>query len=346
MDIDRLLHLLIKKEEGAITMAEQTELAVLLKEHSNNEPARQLVEELFNADIVFEPFNTNEKIEASVHRLNQRMSQKPVLTLHHRKWLRAIAIAASILLLAGAYALYQFKETNQARHIVKTSKMSKSNMVLPDGTKVWLNADTKISYSLGNNGREVELDGEAYFDVVKDKNHPFIVHTKAIDIKVLGTAFNVRAYSKEHNTQATLLRGSIEVLLKKKNNERLFLSPNEKIVIRNDLDTTPVRVTDNAGKSISEMELVKIEPNPVDLGFLETQWLKPYISFDQQKLQDIIPMLENWYNVKITVHTPALLQRRFSARIENESLEEILESFRLASNLRYTINNNNVTLYK
>lgn len=224
--------------------------------------------------------------------------------------------------------------------------MSKSNMVLPDGTKVWLNADTKISYSLRNNGREVELDGEAYFDVVKDKNHPFIVHTKAIDIKVLGTAFNVRAYSKEHNTQATLLHGSIEVLLKKKNNEKLFLSPNEKIVIRNDLDTTPVRVTDNAGKSISEMELVKIEPNPVDSGFLETQWLKPYISFDQQELQDIIPMLENWYNVKITVHTPALLQRRFSARIENESLEEILESFRLASNLRYTINNNNVTLYK
>lgn len=345
MDIDRLLHLLIKKEEGAITMAEQAELAVLLKAHSNNESIRQLVEELFNADIVFESFNTHEKIEASVQQLNQRMNKKPVLTLRYRKWRWAIGVAASLLLLAGAYRLYQFKDTNTVSPIVKTTKMSKSNMILPDGTRVWLNADTKISYSFENNKREVELDGEAYFDVVKDKKHPFIVHTKAIDIKVLGTAFNVRAYTKEHNTQATLLRGSIEVLLKKKNNEKLFLKPNEKIIVKNDLDSV-VKEADGVNTSATEVELIKIKPGPVDSNLLETQWMKPFISFDQQKLEDIIPMLENWYNVKITVTAPGLLQRRFSGHIEHESLEEILESFRLASNLHYTINNKNITLYK
>src|SRR5205085_10891901 len=89
-----------------------------------------------------------------------------------------------------------------AQNTVMTKPGSKSKLQLPDGTQVWLNSDSKITYGESFMGatREVQLSGEAYFDVVKDKEHPFIIHTQSIDLKVLGTAFNVRSYANEKNT--------------------------------------------------------------------------------------------------------------------------------------------------
>src|SRR4029078_631833 len=100
---------------------------------------------------------------------------------------------------------------------VSTKRGSKSKVQLPDGTQVWLNADSRIAYNekFQGNLREVTLEGEAYFDVVRDEKRPFVIHTAAIDIKVLGTAFNVRSYANEKNTETSLIRGSIEVTLVK-----------------------------------------------------------------------------------------------------------------------------------
>src|SRR5439155_8152 len=106
-------------------------------------------------------------------------------------------------------------------------------MVLPDGTQVWLNAESRITYSntFNKSLREVNLEGEAYFDVTHDAAHPFIVHTSSIAIKVLGTAFTVKSYASDKTIEATLLRGSIEVV---KNNDpsapKVILRPHEKLV--------------------------------------------------------------------------------------------------------------------
>ena len=96
-----------------------------------------------------------------------------------------------------------------AQNTVSTRKGSKSNVQLPDGTMAWLNADSKLIYDENFRGdfREVSLEGEAYFDVVKDKTKPFIIHTKAIDIRVLGTAFNVRAYETEKEYGNFIVQG-------------------------------------------------------------------------------------------------------------------------------------------
>ncbi len=117
-----------------------------------------------------------------------------------------------------------------ADNVVATRKGSKTNLVLPDGTKVWVNADSRLSYgkNFGNQLREVYLEGEAYFDVAEDKRKPFIVHTNNIDVKVLGTAFNVRAYGNEVNTQTTLLRGSVEVMLKKTTTGKFYWFPTKR----------------------------------------------------------------------------------------------------------------------
>jgi transmembrane sensor len=118
---------------------------------------------------------------------------------------------------------------------VGTKKGSKSHIVLPDGTNVWLNADSKIIYPGNFQGetREVSLVGEAFFDVVKNVNKPFIIHTGTMDVKVLGTAFNVRSYPGEMTTEASLLRGLIEVTLNGTEKKKILLKPNEKLTVLN-----------------------------------------------------------------------------------------------------------------
>src|ERR1700722_5620570 len=118
---------------------------------------------------------------------------------------------------------------------ISTHNGSKTNVVLPDGTTVKLNAGSKLTYdkNYGNTTREVNLTGEAFFEVVKNKEKPFIIHTKKIDIKVLGTIFNVKSYPDE-KTETSLVRGSIEVTFKDKSSEKIILKPNEKLIVADD----------------------------------------------------------------------------------------------------------------
>ena len=119
---------------------------------------------------------------------------------------------------------------------ISTRYGSRTKLLLPDSTQVWLNSGSKLSYNktYGNGTREVTLSGEAYFDVVKNPAHPFIIHTVNIDIKVLGTAFNVKSFPGEKNTETSLIRGSIEVTFKNRPSEKIILKPNEKLITANE----------------------------------------------------------------------------------------------------------------
>src|SRR5690606_10988350 len=117
---------------------------------------------------------------------------------------------------------------------IMTQKGVRKQLILPDGTEVWLNADSKLSYDNSMNDsdiRSVNLEGEAFFDVVKDVHRPFYIVTKEISIKVLGTAFNVKAYPEENKTETSLLRGSIELVVNERPKEKFMLKPNEKLAV-------------------------------------------------------------------------------------------------------------------
>ena len=119
---------------------------------------------------------------------------------------------------------------------INTAEGSRTHLTLPDGTKVWLNAGSHLSYGKTYNAatREVNLTGEAFFDVARNSQKPFLIHTARIDIQVLGTSFNVKSYPTDRTTEATLIRGSIEVSIKDRPSEKIILRPNEKLVIAND----------------------------------------------------------------------------------------------------------------
>lgn len=174
-------------------------------------------------------------------------------------------------------------------------------LILADGTIAWLNADSELTYPVNftGNSREVQLKGEAYFDVAKDSLHPFIVRTDQFDIRVTGTQFNVRTYPNEVPS-ATLAEGSIQLL---QDRQIVTLIPSQQASLING----------------------KIEVKKVDL---ETaiSWRYNIFSFTEESLEIIMNELSRWYNVSVFYQNPELQNLHFTAWFRrNSTLQEIID---------------------
>lgn len=349
MSNDRLIYLLTQKKSGGITLDEQLELSDFLKEDEDIAVVIKSIDELFDSSLQYSKSVSKEDINKALLLLHERMydtvAEVPVTTKSKYGQMKYWLVAASLILMLGAgiFYLQRTEDPLKSNNVITTQKGSKTDLVLPDGTKVWVNADTRLSYNknFGNKTREVVLTGEAFFDVTKDKDRPFIVHTAAMDVKVLGTAFNVRAYKNEANEQATLIRGLVEVVLKNKENEKIVLAPNEKLIITNkitmSLKTKPTVMQ-------AETPLIKKSTTKKDSLTNEIQWMQNRIVFDQERLETIIPVLERWYNVKIEQHITNS-QRLYSGIFENDSIDDVLEALKIAGGFRYTIQKEKIIIY-
>lgn len=203
----------------------------------------------------------------------------------------------------------------------------KSVLFLRDGTKVWLNAASRISYAknfTGHDTRDVYLEGEAFFDVAHDEDRPFIVHTSSIRIKVLGTSFNVKSYSEEKTIETTLIRGKVRIEQSDATGSRIGdveLKPNQQAVFIKEskiLNITEV-VADNSGS-----------------------WRRERLVFDEALISDVILQMERWFNIKIHFEDKASMDCRLTASIENESLEDVLKLMAASHNISYRISGTNV----
>lgn len=350
MHNDRLIYLLIKKQSGEITLEEQLELSDLTKNKEDNGLFVDSMNEVLSSSLTYSSETKSSSVNKALDKVRARIKTTepgPVVE-KHRSVRTYFAVAASVILVLGCaffYWMHTSEQTKRTHNIVVTKKGSKTNLVLPDGTKVWVNADSRLSYDkdFGNSMREVYLTGEAYFDVIKDKKRPFIVHTNNIDVKVLGTAFNVRAYGDEQNTQTTLLRGSIEVFLKNNKNKTLLLAPNEKMIVRN-------AAVQNARKefpevSLPEIELLKLPAGNTDSLSVETEWTQNRLAFEQETLTDIVPVLERWYNITIELKKRQDAGVLYRGKFENDSLEDVLESLKMIGNFNYRIQKDKVVIY-
>ncbi|HXL57861.1 MAG TPA: FecR family protein [Chitinophagaceae bacterium] len=258
------------------------------------------------------------------------------------------SVAASLLIL---WIIFYATASNQknykriAENTITTKPGSKSNIQLPDGTQVWLNADSKLTYYENFLGkfREVQLTGEAYFDVTKDKDHPFIIHTKTMDIKVLGTAFNVRSYANEKITETALFRGSVEITLRNNADKKIILKPNEKITIHN-TGVAPVSQKSLKEKDESLIIISPLHTASKDSGSIETLWIKDKLAFDDEPLEQVALKIERWYDIKVTITDDALKQGGYSGVFDNESLAEVMEALHLTGNFNYTIKKKEVII--
>jgi ferric-dicitrate binding protein FerR (iron transport regulator) len=219
---------------------------------------------------------------------------------------------------------------------------SRSEVLLPDGTKVRLNAGSSLDYPKQFNGktREVKLIGEAYFDVAKDSAKPFFVHTKAFTIKVTGTVFNVRAYSDEDSAVASLIHGSVEVQFDKNKDNIIMLRPNEKLTVA----MPAVRPDENKNaipENHSKEEKIYVKRGAIttmnDSTIAETAWVQNKLAFKNISFEKIAASLEKWFGADIRFKTEGKKLLNLTGTFEGESLEEVLRAFQLTgTHFRYS----------
>lgn len=193
-------------------------------------------------------------------------------------------------------------------------------MVLPDGTKVWVNSASELSYPLafGKSIRQIKLRGEAYFEVAHEKNRPFIVRTAHGDIKVLGTAFNLTAYNSS-SSNVTLINGSIQLTNKNKTTKQLI--PGQKAEF------------DGSDMRISQANIEK-----------ETAWQQGYFYFEHDKIQDIMEQLARWYDIKV-IYQGQITKKTFGGSISRSvSLAEALELIKRGAGVEFVIDQKTVTV--
>lgn len=215
----------------------------------------------------------------------------------------------------------------QAFNTIETPKGGMWQVKLPDGSAVWLNAASSLTYPLAfSNGknRMVELKGEAYFEIAKDPLHPFVVKTSKQDVQVLGTHFNINSYSDEMTVKTTLLEGSVLVSPNQGIAEPLVLKPGEQAVL-----TT-------AGIDVREVDT----DEAID-------WKNGYFMFNNEKQESIMRKIARWYNVKVTyadAEARAVTYYGSISRFENVS--KVLRKFEQTGEVRFEINNDQITVYK
>jgi transmembrane sensor len=235
-----------------------------------------------------------------------------------------IKVAAVILLSIGvSFVIYNMGTTELDS--VKTQD-NRSFTVLQDGTQIWLNKYSTISYNqdFGKHKRELTLTGEAYFDVVKNEKVPLFIHARGIDIEVKGTAFNVNAYQENHEIQVALIRGLIQVTNNHNQAQKVLLYPNQKLIFSNE-----------ANAKSNFMILPLATPQLVRL----TKWTSDTLVFKKQKLKDLAIQLEKKYELNIEIQSEQLKERRFSGTFTTETIQQALEALKQSYPLNYTISN-------
>ena len=256
-----------------------------------------------------------------------------------------VGIAASII----GFAFFVYlnittpKQIKNALNEVATKKGSKSFIKLPDGTQVWLNADSKLTFkeNFGDKTREVSLNGEAFFDVFHDVEHPFIIHTGKVDVKVLGTAFNIKNYAQDKTMEATLVRGKIEVTLTDRPDEKIIIHPQEKIIVAKESNSPSII----KAKSIATVNNVILTTATFkDSIMAETSWVKDKMVFVNQPLEKIAEEIERKFAVTIIFKTAAVKQYRYTGVFERESVNEIFHIIQLSRKIIYSINDKTITI--
>jgi len=242
---------------------------------------------------------------------------------------------------------------------ITTRAGEKSQITLPDGSQIWVNACTKLKYPSNMTAANIEffLDGEAYFDLKKIPNRKITVHTSQLNIKVLGTAFNLKAYKEEKVIETTLVRGQIAIENNDGNTTRgnqVMLEPNQTAVFFKDdkgkkikLVESRIAKTDNSAdltpfvqKQQSNIVVVeKINPET------PTSWKDGKLSFTREHFERLAILMERWFNKKIEIKGEKLRNVRFSGTFDKETIEQALDALSYPVPFKYTIRKDSVFIY-
>jgi ferric-dicitrate binding protein FerR (iron transport regulator) len=292
----------------------------------------------------------------SAHNKEERLSAifaqgQPQLPSAKRFPLKSWAIAAAVFGIAVTVGYSFFAHHNKESQLVTWTNVStkpgaRYKVVLPDSTVVVLNAGSEFSYpdNFMKGNREVKLTGEAYFNVTHNANAPFIIHTPEVDVKVLGTELNLKAYPNDRKTETALISGAVEVTVKNHGGRKILLKPNEKVTIQKDPE-----LTDNEKAASGKMTESLVSAN-ADRGITtgpaeeETAWMQNRLPFRNERFDDLALSIERRYGVNVVFNNGAAKSLLFSGNIQGESLTEILKILQQIHSFEYTITGKKVII--
>lgn len=240
---------------------------------------------------------------------------------------------------------------NEGKKVVVTKNGQNEKVQLPDGTQVWLNAGSRIEYDAmkGGGNREVVLIGEAFFDVVKNARRPFIIHTAKVDVRVLGTRFNLKAYPKDKTIETSLVQGSVEVFVKNRPGEKFLLKPNQKLVLLNSEehvnDNEPVPARADMNMPIIAIKQLSYSRLGDSTTLLETSWLQKKLLFENEAFSEVAKKMERWYDVEILFAKKTLENEVLNGDFRNETLTQALDALRFTTDFTYKIEGKKVIIY-
>lgn len=260
-------------------------------------------------------------------------------------------IVAAILLIRNNVIDVSLAQVKELRVIVPSGE--KSQLILPDGTQVWLNSESKLVYPCDFTSRErkVTLEGEAYFEVAKVNHSQFIVFTQDFKIRVLGTKFNIKSYPKDRAFETTVVEGMVRVESGKPilNFSPVVLKPTERLVYKKDTGSDPNKTAMDT-ESASGVEKVQVISNKeIIISHVNTNhitcWKDHLLVFDNETFEEIARKMSRWYKVEITLLDEELKTQRYTGKfVHNESLTQVLEAIRLTTPINYQINQNRVEI--
>lgn len=262
-------------------------------------------------------------------------------------------IFAMLLLLLCAF-LYVKQGPVTVEYVeIVTKKKERKHVVLPDSSDLWLNEESKLVYSkpFGAKLREVSLVGEAYFDVAKNKEKPFVVHIGEAKVRVLGTSFNLRAYPDEEQMETALVEGSVEVELKDRYDKtvQVLLEPGQKLTIPNVINKPDRPEKQDHAKKIrpfeQDVQLRTLGKSPEDSLALDGLWRENKLAFDADPLYKVVNKLEKWYDVKIVIRNDKLAKKSFSGIFERKSIYQVLDALKATGQLDYAVEAGTLVVY-
>ena len=341
MSNNRLLELFSRKLSGEATAEELQEIEKTLSIDTDAAARCKLLEQYSDQhDNVNQSF-----VEEAFHKILNRLDlpvDTRVVEMHrsrkrsNKNVFHRIAAAAVIIFIAGSILF--IKEGGKKNRLIeqKTSLIEKRNsngvkstIALTDGSKIWLNADSRIQYPkvFTGNTREVYLNGEAFFEVAKIPSRPFVIHLANGTVRVLGTSFNIRAYDNEKIIETSVATGKVAFIPKYrksgKKQDTVFLTPNNKV------------------RYLFTKEEVIVEPT---ISLADKAWIGGKLIFKAMSFEEIGVQLERNFGKKVVFLSNATRQFRLTGSFQNNSLEEILFYLSKSKEFNYKITNTEVLI--
>jgi transmembrane sensor len=359
MKSERILELIARKMGAAAGPEELQELEDLLIQH----PEFRYVEEVIhsiggNRQHIESHIEEQDIMFTGWEQLSSKL-EEGITEIVPRKWYarKAWLMAAGmflILMTGGGLIWNNHRIVNQASgaNVINYQIVAQNGVlkkaVLPDGTQVWLNAGSTLTYTNEFMGltREVKLEGEAFFDVTRNHTKPFIVYTDNLTVRVLGTSFNVKAYKGDRNVEATVIDGKVQVIMGNNPDRKVILSRQEKLI----MPLEPIALnqqTDSRHLNALKYQVQELAVNRKDTSLvMETAWIDQKLAFVNETFEEVARKMERQFDVHIHFEKEALKYEILTGVFEKEGINKALQLLQMTTGFHYRIEQQEIYIFK